>query len=109
MTSPSCSKKRKVRELRMACARPACFHCGERRTVYRRRGLCFGCYHKHEIRRQYAAKVDAIADFEGDAPDPRPVIAMPGSPEKVRELMERAQGGESLWSPYDACCAVNLN
>jgi hypothetical protein len=44
-----------------------------------------------------------VGDFNGEPRlPPTPTDALPGSPEKVEVLMERAHLGVALWHPQDA-------
>jgi hypothetical protein len=44
-----------------------------------------------------------VGDFNGAADlPPRPTDALPGTPEKVAILAERARLGVALWHPLDA-------
>src|SRR5262249_59341986 len=43
-----------------------------------------------------------VADSNGRAKLPEPTDALPGTPEKVRVLEERARLGQALWHPLDA-------
>ncbi len=84
-----------------------CRHCSQLRTLHRR-GLCRSCYARPEIRVLYPRlKADqdkgGMPDLTGGRPHPaEPTDALPGSPEKVDVLAERASRGEVLWHPDDA-------
>jgi hypothetical protein len=43
-----------------------------------------------------------VQDFNGKARMPEPTRALPGTPEKVAVLEERARLGQCLWHPLDA-------
>jgi len=43
-----------------------------------------------------------VSDFCGKARLPEPTTALPGTPEKVAVLEERARLGLALWHPLDA-------
>ncbi|MBX9677160.1 MAG: hypothetical protein K2X38_00255 [Gemmataceae bacterium] len=91
----------------MNTATPAlCRHCN-RRPVGRPRGLCWVCYYEPGVRQLYPSESIFARRSFGNvyraAPlPPSPTVAAPGSPEKVRILMERARAGVSLWHPRDA-------
>lgn len=88
----------------MKCATP-CRHCG-RGKVNRPRGLCWTCYYTPGIRElhpstsKFASR--GVADFCGPGKLPEPTTALPGTPEKIRVLRERAAAGQRLWHPLDA-------
>lgn len=80
-----------------------CRHC-DRNRVTRSRGLCWSCFYHPGVRERYP-------------PDPKrrcglgmgrkrlpcePTHALPGSPEKIRVLMERAARGQELFHEHDA-------
>jgi hypothetical protein len=49
-------------------------------------------------------------NFHGQAPlPPAPTRALPGTPEKVAVLRERARLGQSLWHPRDAALPMAAN
>ena len=73
----------------------------------RPRGLCWTCYYKPGVRDQFPSTSKfarrGIGDYNGKALlPPAPTRAMPGSPDKVRILEERARQRLSLWHPADA-------
>jgi hypothetical protein len=83
-----------------------CRHCNRVRAN-RPRGLCWSCYYKPGVRdlfpstSKYARR--GIDDFTGRAPLPAaPTRALPGSPEKLAVLAQRARLRQSLWHPLDA-------
>ncbi|HZT79292.1 MAG TPA: hypothetical protein VFA26_03670 [Gemmataceae bacterium] len=83
-----------------------CRHCG-RVPSNRPRGLCWSCYYTPGVREQYPSTSKfarrGLDDFNGRAPlPPAPTAALPGSPEKVAILEERARLRLSLWHPADA-------
>jgi hypothetical protein len=83
-----------------------CRHCHSG-TVSRPRGLCWPCYYTAGVRDLYPSTSKygrrGLGNFNGATPLPAvPTDAMPGSPEKVAILMERAQNRLSLWHPEDA-------
>ncbi|HLJ92436.1 MAG TPA: hypothetical protein VKU02_04510 [Gemmataceae bacterium] len=83
-----------------------CRHCG-RKAAGRPRGLCWTCYQTLAIRERYSPVSKfgrrGVLDFCGLGKLPtRPTPALPGSPEKVAVLEQRASRRESLWHPHDA-------
>jgi hypothetical protein len=83
-----------------------CRHCQKVRSN-RPRGLCWSCYYRPGVRDQYPSTSKyarrGVSDFNGQsALDCQPTDALPGSPEKVAILAERARLGLSLWHPRDA-------
>jgi hypothetical protein len=89
-----------------------CRHCQEAR-VSRPRGLCWRCFYTPGLRDIYplASKLGqgGRADFYGRAPPPAfPTQALPGTPEKIALLGERARLQQSLWHPDDATFADQM-
>jgi hypothetical protein len=83
-----------------------CRHCN-RVPVNRPRGLCWSCYYKPGVRDLYPSTSKfarrGVGNFNGEAEMPTlPTEALPGSPEKVAILEERARLRQSLWHPRDA-------
>jgi hypothetical protein len=83
-----------------------CRHCG-RVPSNRPRGLCWSCYYTPGVREQYPSTSKfarrGVGDFNGKAQlAPEATAALPGTPEKVAVLEERARRGLSLWHPLDA-------
>ncbi len=83
-----------------------CRHCG-RGAVNRPRGLCWSCYYTPGLRELYPSTskfaAHGVRDFNGRAPLPsQPTLALPGTPEKVRILEQRARRRQALWHPDDA-------
>jgi hypothetical protein len=83
-----------------------CRHCG-RVPVNRPRGLCWSCYYTPGLRERYPSTSKfaqrGIGDFNGHVElASEPTGAVPGSPEKVRVLMQRARRRQALWHPADA-------
>jgi hypothetical protein len=83
-----------------------CRHC-QRVRSNRPRGLCWSCYYTPGVRELYPSTSKfarrGVDDFNGQPPLPaQPTDALPGSPEKVAVLEERARLGVSLWHPLDA-------
>jgi hypothetical protein len=82
-----------------------CRHCHQSKTN-RPRGLCWACYYKAGVRDQYPSTSKfarrGIDDFNGKVIlPPWPTPALPGSPEKVAVLEERARMRVALWHPLD--------
>src|SRR5438876_1078072 len=84
-----------------------CRHCRIARAS-RPRGLCWKCFYTPGVRDRYPTSDKkcgrrGIADFYGRHRAPSvPTSALPGTPEKVAVLMERAEQRQSLWHPEDA-------
>ena len=83
-----------------------CRHC-QQAKVNRPRGLCWTCYYRPGIREKYPSTSKfarrGVGNFNGPAPLPSfPTEALPGSPEKVAVLAERARNRQALWHPHDA-------
>src|SRR5437867_9723756 len=83
-----------------------CRHCKRVRSN-RPRGLCWSCYYTPGVREMYPSTSKfarrGVSDFNGRAGlAPAPTEALPGTPEKVAVLIERARLGLSLWHPKDA-------
>ena len=86
-----------------------CQHC-QRRPISRPRRLCWGCYYAPGVRGKYPSTSKfgrrGVGNFNGNAPLPAfPTPALPGSPEKLAVLEERAQMKQTLWHPADATFA----
>jgi hypothetical protein len=83
-----------------------CKHC-QRVPSNRPRGLCWTCYYKPGVRELYPSTSKfarrGVEDRVGKvALPPTPTRALPGTPEKVAILEERARLRVSLWHPADA-------
>lgn len=83
-----------------------CKHCGRAR-VNRPRGLCWSCYYTPGVRDQYPSTSKfarrGINDFNGKVqPPPFATAALPGTPEKLAILEQRARLHQSLWHAGDA-------
>jgi hypothetical protein len=82
-----------------------CRNCATSRAN-RPRGLCWSCYYAPGVREKYPSTSKfaqrGVTDFNGRAPLPVPTRALPGTPEKVAVLEERARLGQALWHPRDA-------
>ena len=86
-----------------------CRHCNQV-PVNRPRGLCWSCYYAPGVRDLYPSTSKfarrGVANFCGKAAKPAgPTEALPGTPEKVAILEERARLGQELWHPADATAA----
>ena len=82
---------------------PKCRHC-RRKKICRPMGLCWGCYYRPGVKEEYRdskygtpSEVGLAASGAAD----RPVRALQGSEEKVRELERRAALGMELWHELD--------
>jgi hypothetical protein len=89
-----------------------CRHCN-RVPVNRPRGLCWSCYYTPGVRDLYPSTSKfarrGVANFCGQAAKPaEPTEALPGTPEKVAVLEERARQGQALWHPADATAADSV-
>jgi hypothetical protein len=82
-----------------------CRHCN-RVPSNRPRGLCWSCYYRPGVRDLYPSTSKfarrGISDFNGRASLPEPTRALPGTPEKVAILEQRARMRQALWHPHDA-------
>lgn len=79
-----------------------CRHC-LRCPVSRPRGLCWSCFYRPGVRERYPPQGPAIRGLgTGRRRLPcEPTEAWPGSPEKIRVLMDRAARGEELFHEND--------
>jgi hypothetical protein len=83
-----------------------CRHCG-RAPTNRPRGLCWSCYYTPGVRDLYpstskfARRGVGISNGRVQLPAV-PTRALPGTPEKVAILEERARNHQGLWHPADA-------
>jgi hypothetical protein len=82
-----------------------CRHC-QARPVSRSRGLCNRCYKNMDIRNLYhpnlrrgPSPVTKVTPTGGLG---KPTHFLPGTPEKVGVMAERAQNGLSIFHPMDA-------
>ncbi len=83
-----------------------CRHC-QAASISRPRGLCWKCYYTPGVRASYPSTSKYAyrgeGNFNGVAPLPAfPTAALPGSPEKIAVLAERARMKQNLWHPEDA-------
>jgi len=82
-----------------------CRHC-HRAHVTRPRRLCWVCFYTPGIREKYPITSKygrrGVLDFYGRAPlPPLPTSALPGTPEKIAILQQRAKMRQQLWHPND--------
>jgi hypothetical protein len=85
-----------------------CKHCGLRKPNRTTRGLCNRCFDDKAVRGLYPVKAlhylhkgvgfEMAKSLRGW----KPTTALPGTPEKVKVLMQRASMGYPLWHPQDA-------
>ena len=83
-----------------------CRHC-RFGAISRPRRLCWGCYYTPGVRDLYPSTSKfarrGVGDFNGRcSPAALPTAALPGTPEKVLVLEERARMRQELWHPNDA-------
>jgi len=86
-----------------------CRHC-QKVKANRPRRLCWSCYYRPGVRVQYPSESiygnRGVDDFNGRAKlPPAPTGALPGSPEKIAILTQRAAARQALWHPLDATLA----
>jgi hypothetical protein len=80
-----------------------CRHC-DRRPVARSRGLCWSCFYTPTVRDRYpplSTQNRGLGMGRKRLPC-EPCDAIPGTPEKIRVLMERAARGQELFHEHDA-------
>lgn len=78
-----------------------CVHCGECKTVWRRRGLCWQCFKSPALRKQHRKQgrfYDTMA--QGKLP-PKASTELPGSEERIREIMRRVAARQDTYHPGD--------
>jgi hypothetical protein len=83
---------------------PQCLHCHVRRALHGHRGLCQPCFADKTIRQRYpksGTRGDGDRHLDPPLPD-KPTAALPGTPEKVGVLTDRARHWRRLWHPRDA-------
>lgn len=83
-----------------------CRHC-RLGSVSRPRGLCWSCYYSPGVRALHPSTSKfarrGVGNFCGRGAQPHaPTAALPGTPEKVAVLEERARMRQELWHPDDA-------
>lgn len=89
-----------------------CRHCQKVKSN-RPRGLCWTCYYTPGVRDLYPSTSKygrrGFGNFNRRLRlPPFPTNALPGTPEKVAVLQERAQLGVSLWHPFDNSADVSV-
>jgi hypothetical protein len=79
-----------------------CVHCG-RGSVSRPRNLCWTCYYTPGVKDQHpSTSIYAKRGVVTNGSKPcKPTTALPGTPEKLAVLEQRAENGEALWHPRD--------
>jgi hypothetical protein len=87
-----------------------CRHCHAVKPN-RPRGLCWSCYYAPGVRDRYPSTSKfgrrGLGNFNRRLTlPPFPTPALPGTPEKVAVLEQRARLGVSLWHPLDAGVGV---
>jgi len=82
-----------------------CRHC-QKVNSNRPRGLCWSCYYSPGVRDLYPSTSKfarrGVGNGNHKSEMPEPTDALPGTPEKVVVLEERARLGQCLWHPLDA-------
>jgi hypothetical protein len=79
-----------------------CRHCHSH-PQHRPGKLCVRCYEDHSIRENYVSTCARGHGLSDEAKKlPKPTTALPGTPEKLLVLEERARLGQALWHPDDA-------
>lgn len=82
-----------------------CRHCQKVKSN-RPRGLCWSCYYTPGVRDLFPSTSKfarrGVGTSNRGGPLPEPTDALPGTPEKVAVLEERARLGQCLWHPLDA-------
>src|SRR5437879_5197507 len=83
-----------------------CRHCHQA-PISRPRRLCWACYYTPEVRNLYPSTSKYArrghGNFNHAVPlPPFPTSALPGTPEKIAVLEERARLKLNLWHPDDA-------
>jgi hypothetical protein len=83
-----------------------CRHCGASH-VTRPKGLCGTCYYTPGVRQLYPSAARPHGHGVTRPHDARPLpdhptTALPGSPEKIAVLEQRAALGVALWHPLDS-------
>ena len=91
---------------------PICQHCRQGK-VNRPRQLCWGCYYAPGVRDQYPSTSKyarrGVGNFTEAALVCEPTPAVPGTPEKMEVLAERARMRQRLWHPLDAMATDAAN
>lgn len=81
-----------------------CRHCGNTRSIDRR-NLCQKCYRKRSTINRYkplpsSGYTGLLAD-RNSYPLPEPTDVMPGTPEKIAVMIDRAERGLAVLHPED--------
>ena len=89
-----------------------CRHCHQA-PISRPRKLCWSCYYSPGVRELYPSTSKfgrrGVGNFYGRAPlPPFPTLALPGTPEKIALLTQRAQQRQQLFHPSDAMFNFSL-
>src|SRR6185295_13866424 len=85
-----------------------CRHC-DRNPVTRSRGLCGSCFYSPGVRERYPPLLRGGHGMGRKRLPCEPTDALPGTPEKIRVLMDRAARGQELFHDEDAeHCAAPL-
>lgn len=86
-----------------------CKHCGDKFNRLTARGLCFqrcgrdrSVWVKYPAPKNAAAQDASVLEGKRKKPLPEPTDTLPGTPEKVAVLEERAALGQRLFHPKDA-------
>lgn len=94
------------RREKAASGRPICVHCSKN-VANRPRGLCWTCYYTpgvkelHPSTSKYARR--GVGNFAGAAPlAASPTDALPGTPEKLAVMQQRARLKQQIFHPLDA-------
>lgn len=79
-----------------------CQHC-DRRPISRSRNLCWSCFYSPGVKERYPPLPRTCrGPGNGRRRLPcEPTDAIPGTPEKIRVLMERVARGEELFHEHD--------
>lgn len=85
---------------------PICRHCSHSK-VNRPRGLCWHCYYTPGLKDLYPSTSKharrGFGNFTGCRPLPdSPTTAVPGTPEKLAVMEERARLGQAMFHPADS-------
>ncbi len=88
-----------------------CRHCHQAH-VARPRGLCWVCYYTPGVRELYPPTSKfarrGLGLSAARALPPQPTPALPGTPEKIAVLAQRAALRQELWHPDDATLFTRL-
>ena len=78
-----------------------CRHC-DRNRASRPRGLCWSCFYSPGVRERYPPCHRRGTGSSRKRLPCEPTDAIPGSPEKIRVLMDRVARGQELFHDDDA-------